>query len=99
MPFGYVISHVDVTDPEAFEKYRSQVPIVTEGFGGEYLARGGKQMGLEGLKPLGDRTVIIRFENYERAVEWYHSNEYAELVKLRQAGSNAALMVVEGVEK
>ena len=47
MPFGYVVSQVDVTDPEAFEKYRSQVPQVTEGFGGEYLARGGKQMCLE----------------------------------------------------
>ena len=40
MPFGYVVSQVDVTDPEAFEKYRSQVPQVTEGFGGQYLARG-----------------------------------------------------------
>ena len=98
MPFGYVVSHVDVTDPEAFEKYRSQVPQVTEGFGGQYLARGGKQMGLEGPGPLGDRTVIIRFGSYQRAVDWYNSNEYGQLIKLRKAGSNAALMVVEGIE-
>ena len=98
MPFGYVISHVDVTNPEAFEKYRSKVPQVTEGYGGEYLARGGNQKGLEGDEPLGDRTVIIRFPSYERAIDWYNSKEYGELIKLRQAGSNAALMVVEGVE-
>ena len=98
MPFGYVVSQVDVTDPEAFEKYRSQVPQVTEGFGGEYLARGGKQMCLEGPRALGDRTVIIRFGSYQRAVEWYNSNEYGQLIKLRKAGSNAALMVVEGIE-
>ena len=98
MPFGYVISHVDVTDPEAFEKYRSKVPLVTRGYGGTYLARGGDQKGLEGPPPLGDRTVIIRFPSYERAIEWYNSNEYGELIKLRQAGSNAALMVVEGAE-
>ena len=48
MPFGYVISHVDVTNPEKFEKYRSKVPQVTEGYGGQYLARGGNQKGLEG---------------------------------------------------
>ena len=98
MPFGYVVSQVDVTDPEAFEKYRSRVPQVTEGFGGQYLARGGKQMCLEGPRTLGYRTVIIRFESYARAVEWYNSNEYAELIKLRQAGANATLTVIEGVE-
>ena len=98
MPFGYVVTHVDVTDPAAFEIYSSQVPQVTEEFGGQYLARGGEQMGLEGPEPLGDRTVNIRFATYARAVEWYNSNQYAELIKLRKAGSNATLMVVEGVE-
>jgi uncharacterized protein (DUF1330 family) len=97
MPLGYVIAQVTVTDPEAFEKYRARVPEVTQGHGGEYLARGGRQQGLEGGEPAGNRTVLIRFESYERAVEWYHSNEYAELIKLRQAGSNGTLMVVEGV--
>ena len=98
MPFGYVISHVDVTDPQAFEEYRSKVPQVTEGYGGQYLARGGKQECLEGPNSLGERTVIIRFPSYKRAVEWYNSNEYGELIKLRKAGSKAAVMVVEGVE-
>ena len=98
MPYGYVLAHVDVTDPRAFEKYSLQVPGVTESLGGQYLARGGKQMGLEGPAPLGARTVIIRFENYSRAVEWYNSNQYTELVKLRQAGSNGTLMVVEGTD-
>jgi uncharacterized protein (DUF1330 family) len=96
MQYGYVLAHVDVTDPRAFEKYSSQVPSVTESLGGQYLARGGKQMALEGPAPLGTRTVIIRFESYSKAVKWYNSNQYTELVKLRQAGSNGTLMVVEG---
>ena len=97
MSYGYVIAHVEVTDEAAFEKYRLQVPSVTESFGGQYLARGGKQEPLEGDILLGNRTVIIRFDSYENAIEWYHSNEYTQLVKLRQAGSNGSLMVVEGV--
>ena len=97
MTYGYVIAHVEVTDEAAFEKYRLQVPSVTESFGGQYLAIGGKQELLEGDILLGNRTVIIRFDNYEKAIEWYHSNEYTQLVKLRQAGSNGSLMVVEGV--
>ena len=98
MPYGYVIAQVIVTDPKAFEKYRVRVPLVTKGYGGEYLARGGKQQGLEGPKPTANRTVLIRFPSFEKAVEWYHSNEYVELSKLRQAGSHGTLMVVEGVE-
>ena len=98
MPYGYVLAHVDVTDLEKFKKYSSQVPDVTESLGGKYLARGGKQMALEGPAPLGTRTVIIRFKSYSKAVEWYNSNQYTELAKLRQTGSNGALMVVEGTD-
>ncbi len=98
MPLGYVIAQVNVTDPEAFEKYRIQVPAVTQSYGGQYLARGGRQSHLEGEGPIGNRTVLIRFESYQRAVDWYHSNEYAELIKLRQAGSDGTLIVVEGVD-
>ena len=98
MQYGYVIAHVEVTDDTAFEKYRLQVPSVTESFGGQYLARGRKQEPLEGDGILGNRTVIIKFGSYKKAIEWYHSNEYTQLVKLRQAGSNGSLMVVEGVD-
>ena len=97
MPYGYVIAHVKVTDKVAFEKYRLQVPSVTESFEGQYLARGGEQQLLEGEGLLGNRTVLIRFGSYKKAIEWYYSNEYTQLVKLRQAGSNGSLMVVEGV--
>ena len=90
MSYGYVVAHVDVTDQNAFEKYSSQVSLVTEAFGGQYLARGGQQESLEGVEPLGNRTVIIRFDSYKKALKWYHSNEYTELVKLRQAGSNGS---------
>ncbi|MBH68835.1 MAG: hypothetical protein CMM58_10825 [Rhodospirillaceae bacterium] len=98
MAAAYVIANVNVTDPTAFEKYRLKVPEVTEGFGGTYLARGGKQETLEGSSPMGNRTVIVQFESYSKAVDWYNSHEYGELIKLRQAGSSGTLMVVEGVD-
>ena len=97
MSSAYVIASVHVTDTTKFEKYRLQVPSVTEGYGGRYLARGGKQQTLEGKPFIGNRTVIVEFENYEQALKWYYSNEYSQLVKLRQAGSNGTLLVVEGI--
>ena len=98
MPYAYLIAQVTVTDEEAFEKYRVRVPEVTQGYDGEYLARGGRQLGLEGPLPSHNRTVIARFPSYERAVEWYHSEAYTELVKLRQAWSDGTLYIVEGIE-
>tara|TARA_B100000212_G_scaffold96152_1_gene70629 strand:+ start:5429 stop:5722 length:294 start_codon:yes stop_codon:yes gene_type:complete len=97
MSSAYVIASVHVTNTTEFEKYRLQVPSVTESYGGKYLARGGKQQTLEGKPFIGNRTVIVEFENYEQALKWYYSNEYSQLVKLRQAGSNGTLLVVEGV--
>ena len=47
MPYAYLVAQVTVTDEAAFEKYRLRVPEVTQGYGGEYLARGGRQLGLE----------------------------------------------------
>ena len=38
MSSAYVIASVHVTNAIEFEKYRLQVPSVTEGFGGKYLA-------------------------------------------------------------
>ena len=97
MGSAYVIATVRVTDTTEFEKYRLQVPSVTESYGGKYRARGGKQQTLEGEPFIGNRTVIVEFKNYEQALKWYYSNEYSQLVKLRQAGSNGTLLVVEGI--
>ena len=97
MSSAYVIASVHVTNTNEFEKYRLQVPSVTESYGGKYLARGGKQRTLEGEPFVGNRTVIVEFENYEQALKWYYSNEYSQLVKLRKAGSNGTLLVVEGI--
>ena len=43
--------------------------------------------------------MIARFPSFERAVEWNNSEAYTELVKLRQAGSDGTLYIVEGGEE
>ncbi|MDP6344974.1 MAG: DUF1330 domain-containing protein [Alphaproteobacteria bacterium] len=97
MPAGYIIAQVEITDPEAYEAYRAQVPATIAEYDGEYLARGGRFEGLEGGEPLG-RTVILRFPSYEGALAWYHSEEYAGPRGIRQAASVSKVMVVEGME-
>ncbi len=92
---GYVIADVDVTDPELFAEYRKLVSATVEQYGGKYLVRGGEFVVAEGdWTPT--RTVVIEFESYERAKEWYYSDEYAPALKMRIESTNSSVIIVDG---
>ncbi|UUX49636.1 DUF1330 domain-containing protein [Nisaea acidiphila] len=95
MPAGYLIAQIDVSDADAFEEYRKLVPATITAFGGEYLVRGGKQEQLEGNS--NPRTVVLRFDSFEKAHEWYHSSDYEKPKAMRQAASKGNVVLVEGV--
>ena len=96
MPYGYVIAQITVTDAETYPKYVAMVQPIIDKFGGEFIVRGGKSESHEGTPP-GDRNVVIRFPSYEKAREWYHSEDYAEAKKLRMSASTSVQTIVEGV--
>ena len=93
---GYVIAQIDVTDGEAFAKYRDLVAPTIAKHGGRYLVRGGELTSMEETPP-NPRVVIIEFESVQAAKAWYTSDDYAPLIKLRQSASNGPLSIVEGV--
>jgi uncharacterized protein (DUF1330 family) len=93
---AYVISDVEMLDPELFEKYRALAPSTIAQYGGRYLVRGGKIQTIEGdWKP--KQIVIVEFPTMQRALEWYHSPEYAEALKVREKAMIRDLIFVDGV--
>ena len=96
MAFGYVIAQITVTDPDAYPAYVAKVGAVVKQYGGEFLVRGGKSASYEGTPP-GERTVVVRFPSYDKAMEWYHSDDYAEAKAMRMAASTSVQTIVEGV--
>ena len=38
---AYIVTQIEITDPETFETYRAQVPPILEKYGGEFIVRGG----------------------------------------------------------
>ena len=85
----------EVVDREKMTKYREGVVPTVEKFGGRYLALGGKFDVVEGdWSPVF--PVIIEFPSLERAHEWYRSEEYRELLKLRLEGSRGTAVFVSG---
>ena len=93
---AYVVAQIEVTDPDAFAKYRERVPGTVSQYGGRYKARGGTMDVLEGDQPYS-RLVIIEFDDVAAAKRWYESDDYAPLIALRQSASRGAVVVVDGV--
>ena len=96
MSYGYVVAQITVTDPDAYPAYVAKVQPIIAKFGGEFIVRGGKSVSYEGTPP-GERTVVVRFPSYDKAMEWYHSDDYAEAKAMRMAASTSVQTIVEGV--
>ena len=52
---------------------------------------------VEGTTPAGRVMVVVEFPSLEAARAWYNDPEYAPLIKLRQTGSEAEIVLVDGL--
>ena len=95
MPKGYVISRVDVKDPEAYARYAAAATKAIADHGGTPLARGGRFEALEGKARA--RNVVLEFESYEAARRYYHSQQYQAAKALREGAADMEMVLVEGV--
>lgn len=93
---AYVISEVEMRDPDGFEAYRALAAKTIAQYGGRYLARGGAAEVVEGGPP-AKTIIIVEFPTMARLREWYASAEYAEALKLRQTALERRLMFVESM--
>jgi len=96
MAKGYWIGHIDVTDADAYQRYRETNAAAFAKFGGRFLVRGGGSVAANGaLKP---RHVVIEFPSYRAALDCLGSREYAIAARHRDAGAVLDLVVVEGYD-
>jgi uncharacterized protein (DUF1330 family) len=93
---AYVIAEVEVTDPQAFEQYRREVPATLAAFNGRFVVRGGASETLEGdWQP--KRLVVLEFPDRTAAKAWWSSQAYAAPKALRQRSAKTQLLIVDGV--
>ena len=93
---GFVIANIDVKDLEAYKEYVGKVVPTVKKFGGEYLVRSGEYKVMEG-EWQNPRTVVIKFPNYEKALEWYDSEEYKPIKPIRLNNSIGNMIIIKGV--
>lgn len=93
---AYLIADVEVHDLAEYEKYKAAVPALIHKHGGEYLARGGECLALEGdWQP--SRLVLLRFPNMEAVRAFLEDPEYRPWKELRQRIAQGNFVGVEGV--
>ena len=94
---AYVIGSVQMRDDSWVKEYTAKTEAIVTRHGGRYLVRGATMERLEGSDPLPHVMVVIEFPSREHARAWHTDPEYAPLIKLRQAGCDIDLVLVEGM--
>lgn len=97
-PKAYIVTEVDVTgDMETFQRdYAAHAQATIEPFGGRYLVRGGRNVGVEGEPPKG-RIVISVFDSFEQAQAWRQSPAYVKIAAVREREATSRQYIVEGL--
>ena len=93
---AYVVVDIHVKDPERYEEYKKKAAPSVSAFGGRYLVRGAPCETLEGGQWQPKRFVILEFPTAERAREWWNSDLYAPIKKIRHATASTEMILVEG---
>jgi len=87
------IAHVTVTDADAYGKYAELAGPAIAKHGGEFIARGGRYVQLEGNDRA--RNVVARFPSLEEAEACYNSPEYQAALDHARGASERDLVIVE----
>jgi len=98
-PPAYVISEIDVTNPDAYAK--EYVPLANKALadsGQKRLVSGGKTISLSGAPP-ASRIVVSMFDSLEKAKAAYSSPAYLEARKIGDQYGKLRIFAVEGIAK
>jgi len=93
---AYAIVRATITDAERFKDYVARTPALLEKYGAKFLARGGDVVTLEGNKE-HRRIVLIEYPSKEKALEFYNSDEYAQLLIIMKESGSRDFILVDGV--
>jgi uncharacterized protein (DUF1330 family) len=98
MPKGYFFVDIEITDPAAYEAYRTSVPDIIAAHGGRILVRGEDAQSLDGLVP-HRRRVIVEFDSPEAVKNFYHSSAYQAVQPIRLRASKGFVCLLTGTEQ
>ena len=93
---GYIIAHVQVTNPTQYEEYKKWSTLAMKAHNAEVCVRGGQVQLLEGdWAP--ERVVILKFPTFAAAKAFYETPEYLQAREARAGAAVMRMIAVEGL--
>ena len=93
---AYMIVRCVIHDREKFiSGYGAEAAKLLENYGGRYLIRAPGAIPLEGIDEDNNSVVISEWPSKQRALEFWNSDEYQQIKKLREGIAECKVLVVE----
>jgi len=94
---AYAVGLYNMRRRDWLDSYRNPVTALIARHGGKYIVRAStcRWEMLEGNPPSITGITLIQFPAMDEARSWHRDAEYQPFIKLRQAGSQLDLMLVE----
>ena len=93
----YLITDLEIFDPEVFAEYQARFPSIIERHGGRYLVRGGEVRVVSGQWDL-HRVIVFEFADHEAVRATFADPEYQPLIAIRERSARSKSFMVDGVE-
>ena len=95
---AYLIANVEIKDSEKIKEYLASTPEILRKYSGRFLVRGGELWIAEGdWNP--KRLVVVEFDSFEKAKEFWNSDDYKPFRELRQSSAYTEMIFVDGITK
>ena len=92
----YAIAQLKITDRAAYTRYQERFMGVMKRFKGRVLAADEHPQVVEGSWER-EKVVLLEFPDEPAFREWAESPEYVEIARDRKAGSDAVVLLVQGI--
>ncbi|MGJ9421414.1 DUF1330 domain-containing protein [Aeromicrobium sp. CF3.5] len=99
-PPGYIVAEITVSDAETYEEYVERSGTVLAAYGARLLVHAFSSAGDLIVKEGGrtfERLIVVEFESLERVTEFYHSQDYQQVIGLRQSSAQSHVYHAAGV--
>jgi uncharacterized protein (DUF1330 family) len=95
---AYLIANVEIKNLDKIKEYLSATPKILKKYSGRFLVRGGELWIAEGnWNP--QRLVVVEFDSFEKAKEFWNSEDYKPFKELRQSSAYTDMIFVDGITK
>ncbi|MCU0532767.1 MAG: DUF1330 domain-containing protein [Hydrococcus sp. Prado102] len=92
---AYFVVYLNVTEPDRFAEYFQVVMPVIKRRGGRLIAQGTPEV-IEGTLSF-KQAVLFEWRSRQDLLEYWHSDEYAQIKKLREGAAEFQAVVIESI--